>query len=176
MRLHFVATNQETSNAVIDMIVGRPVGNQPRSRRFSRSRTRPRRLVSWNQDLADLLLEPSHALLQRARAQIPMAVLPIVVRSERIPQKIKALPPSISDRCGPSCSALRPSPPWPGAPRCRSPECRPPSVPHAAKPSASKPQDRLTVSAICAGSVTGSEQVCPTHTNAAGPCAAFTLA
>ena len=68
-RSHLVASNQEASDTVIDVIVDRPVGNQPgavaevcapaaQQPVQLVSHLRPRSLITGNQDLADSLLEP----------------------------------------------------------------------------------------------------------------------
>jgi hypothetical protein len=69
LRSHFVATNQESSNTVIDVIVDRPVGDQtcavakvctPAAQQAVQlvAHLCPRRLIPRNQDFADSLLEP----------------------------------------------------------------------------------------------------------------------
>src|SRR6185369_8144444 len=40
---------------------------------------------------ADLRLEPQHAPLRRARAQIPVAILAVVMRAERVAKEVEAL-------------------------------------------------------------------------------------
>jgi hypothetical protein len=108
-RRHLVTPDQEMTDAVIDVVVDRPVGDQagtiveiraPATQQTVQlvSHLGPRRLIAGRQDLANLTLEPLYALLGRARPQIPVAVLPIVMRSERITKEVKVLLPSIPDR------------------------------------------------------------------------------
>ena len=42
--------------------------------------------------------EPQHALLRRARPEIPVAILAIAVRAERVAKEVEALAPSIPNR------------------------------------------------------------------------------
>jgi transposase-like protein len=56
----------------------------------------PRLDVGGDKDLPHFRLEALHAILRRARPQIPVAVLPIVVRSEAVSQEIEVLPPRIA--------------------------------------------------------------------------------
>ena len=58
----------------------------------------PWRLISWNQDLANFVLDALHTLLRWARAQIPPAISRKAVRSKRIPKKVEPLVPSVPDR------------------------------------------------------------------------------
>ena len=55
-------------------------------------------VVARHQPIANLRLEPLHALLGRARAQIPMTVRFVTVRSERVAEEVEAFLPSILQR------------------------------------------------------------------------------
>jgi hypothetical protein len=109
LRLHLVATSQETPDTVVDVVVDCPICDQactiaevcaPSSQQAVQSvaHLRPRRLVPWNQDLADLLFEPLYALLRRTCSQIPMTILPISVRPESVTKEVEAFLPSVADR------------------------------------------------------------------------------
>src|SRR3954462_9953627 len=55
-------------------------------------------LVAGHQDVADLRLDPLYALLGRARAQVPMAVLPVALRTERVTKEVEAFRAGILHR------------------------------------------------------------------------------
>jgi hypothetical protein len=90
--------------AIVDVIVDRAVRRQTSAVAEVRGPTaqktvqliayyRPRTVVAGHQKFADLGLEPLDAFLGRARAQIPVAILPIVVRTERVAKEVKVFRP-----------------------------------------------------------------------------------
>ena len=100
-RRHLVTPNQEVADPVVDVIVDRPIGHEPRAVAEVRgpaakqavqaiAHLRPRSHVARNQEVADLGREPEHALLRRARPELPVAVLAIAVRTERIAKEVEA--------------------------------------------------------------------------------------
>src|ERR1700712_1040599 len=104
-----MAPRQEAANRLVDMVVSRPVGHQPRAvAEVSCPATQeivqpgahfvPRSDIGGDHDLPHARLEALHALLRWTRAQIPVAVLPIVVRSEAVPQEVEVLLPCIAHR------------------------------------------------------------------------------
>src|SRR5205823_9225972 len=108
-RRHLVTPDQEVADPVMDVIVDRPIGHEARAVAEVRGPTAnqavqaithlmPRSHVAGNQEVADLAPEPEHALLRRARPEIPVAILAIAVRTERIAEEIEALAPSIANR------------------------------------------------------------------------------
>ena len=97
---HFVPSGEEVAHALIDVLVNtaeyrstRPVAEVVRPAKQGPvqrvAHFRPRIVVTKHQQFADLRLEPLHALLGWARAQIPITVCFVTVRSERVP--IRAL-------------------------------------------------------------------------------------
>src|SRR6516162_619682 len=58
----------------------------------------PRLVIAGHQQVADRRLEPLHALLGRACAQIPFAVRLITMRAERVAKEIEAFLPGIPQR------------------------------------------------------------------------------
>src|SRR4029077_7554452 len=54
--------------------------------------------IAGDQEIADLRLDPLYTLPRRAGAQIPMAVLPVVVRAERVTKEVKAFLAGILQR------------------------------------------------------------------------------
>src|SRR5262249_39841761 len=55
-------------------------------------------VIAGHQQIANLRLEPLHALLGRARAQIPIAVRFVTVRPKRVAQEVEAFLPGIPQR------------------------------------------------------------------------------
>src|SRR5580700_5323911 len=55
----------------------------------------PRPLVAGYQHLAHLPSQPRHTLLRRAGSQVPMSILPKMLRPERVSQKVKTLLPGV---------------------------------------------------------------------------------
>src|SRR6266446_3437411 len=106
---HLVSSGEEVAHALIDVSVNtaecgsarpeaevvRPTEQRPVQRiaHFG-----PRIVIAGHQQIANLCLEPLHALLGRARAQIPIAVRFVTVRSERVAQEVEAFLPSILQR------------------------------------------------------------------------------
>ena len=98
---HFVPSGEEVAHALIDVSVNatvcrsaRPVAEVVRpTKQRSVQRVayfRPRIVVARHQQIANLRLEPLHALLGRARAQIPKTVRFVTVRSERVAEEVEA--------------------------------------------------------------------------------------
>ena len=92
-RRHLVTSNQESTDPLVDVVINRPVRWQssaiaevraPASQHAVElvSHFRPCTRVARNQNVAHLGLEPLHALLRRTCAQIPMTILPVMVRAE----------------------------------------------------------------------------------------------
>src|SRR4051794_14654080 len=99
--LHLVPLAKERTSAIIDVVVDRPIGRHSRAvaevgRPAEQKPVQPvahlgpRFLVAGHQDVADLRLDPLYALLGRARAQVPMAVLPVALRTERVTKEVEA--------------------------------------------------------------------------------------
>src|SRR3954471_8857524 len=59
---------------------------------------RPRFLVAGHQEITYLRLDPLYARLGRACAQVPMAVLPVAMRAERVAKEVEALPAGVLHR------------------------------------------------------------------------------
>src|SRR5262245_29371680 len=90
---HFVPSDEECTHALADVEVdaaecrsARPVAEvvRPAAQTLVQlvAHLGPRSVVAWHQQLADLRLEPLHALLGWARAPIPLAVAPVgIVRA-----------------------------------------------------------------------------------------------
>jgi hypothetical protein len=102
--LHFVPPDEEVSHAIVDVIIDRAVRRQTSAVAEVRGPTaqkpvqlvahyRPRTFVAGHQKFANLGLEPLDTFLGRARAQIPVAIFPIVVRTERVSKEIEAFRP-----------------------------------------------------------------------------------
>ncbi len=107
--LHLVPSRKKVSNAIIDMLVDRPICGQVRTvAEVSRPTEQkpvqlvahlgPRPFLARYQDLADLGLDPLNTFLGRARAQIPMASFPIAVRAECVTKEIEALRSGVAQR------------------------------------------------------------------------------
>src|SRR3954465_15872022 len=105
-RRHLVTPDQEVADPVVDVVVDRPVGREPRAVAEVRGPTAdqavqaiahlvPRSRVAGNQEVADLAREPEHALLRRARPEVPGAILAIAVRAERVAEEVEALASSV---------------------------------------------------------------------------------
>src|SRR6266581_7582257 len=101
-RLHFVPTAEEVAHRIVDMVVHGPVGHQARAVAKVRRPTAldrvepaadfgPRLEVARDQNLSDLGLEPPDALLRRACSQVPITILAMVVRSERVAKEVEVL-------------------------------------------------------------------------------------
>src|SRR4051794_38010669 len=101
--------DQEVADPVVDVIVDRPVGREARAVAEVRGPTAdqavqaiahlgPRSRVAGSQEVADLGREPAHALLRRARPEVPVAILAVAVRAERVAEEVEALAPSIASR------------------------------------------------------------------------------
>src|SRR5258708_40289843 len=104
-----VPSSEEVTHALIDVSVNaverrlarpmaevvRPAKQRPVQRvaHFG-----PRIVIARHQQIANLRLEPLHALLGRARAQIPKTVRFVTVRPERVAQEVEAFLPSIFQR------------------------------------------------------------------------------
>src|SRR5262245_420991 len=58
----------------------------------------PGALIAGHQERSDLVLEPLHAFPRRARAQVPVAVLPVTVWTERVAKKVEPFLSGIPDR------------------------------------------------------------------------------
>src|ERR1044072_2175279 len=98
--LHFVPFAEEGSRAVIDMLINGFVrrgkrtiaevsGPTAQAAVQSRSHFRPGALVARRQQLADFCLDPSHALLGWACAQIPATTVGKVAWSQRIAKEVE---------------------------------------------------------------------------------------
>src|SRR5262245_61938157 len=109
VRGHLVTANQEAPNAVVDMIVHRPVRRQAGAMAEIRAPAAQQAIepvaylgpgahVAGDQDVADLGLEPQHALRGGARSQVPMAILPVVMRAEAVAKEVETFAPGIPDR------------------------------------------------------------------------------
>src|SRR3954462_10203536 len=108
-RQHLMAPNQEAPDALGNVVVDRPIGDQARAiAKVSApaaqqavqpiAHRRPWRLIAGSEDLPDPGLEPLDTLLRRARAQIPMTILAEAMRSERVVKEVEALVSAISNR------------------------------------------------------------------------------
>src|SRR5262245_17695593 len=109
VRGHLVTSDQEVSNPFVDVVVDGPVRRQPgavtevctpasqQAIKLS-AHVSPGIQVAGHQDVADLGLEPQDALLRRARAQIPVAILSVVVRAEAVAKEVEALAPGVPER------------------------------------------------------------------------------
>src|ERR1700736_552840 len=106
---HFVPSGEEVTHALVDISVNRaecrstrPVTEvvRPAEQRLVQrvAHFGPRIGVAGHQQITDLRLEPLHALLGWARAQIPLTITFVTVRSERVSQEVEAFLPSILQR------------------------------------------------------------------------------
>src|SRR5579862_1234282 len=104
--LHLVPFAEEVPHTVIDMLNDSLVGRRQRAIAEVRgpaaqqavqllSYLRPGALVARLQKPADLRLDPLDALLGRACAQVPVATLGMVPRSQCIAEEVEALAPGI---------------------------------------------------------------------------------
>src|SRR5262245_56762019 len=107
--LHFVPFAKEVPRAVIDMLIDRFIrrgkgaigevrGPTAQKAVQSRSHFRPCALVARRQQRADFRLDPPHALLGRACAQIPAATFGKMAWSQRIAKEVEAIPPGVLHR------------------------------------------------------------------------------
>ena len=98
--LHLVPSSEEVAHRVVDVVVDGAICHQARAvaevrRPAPQNRVElvadlgPRLLVARDQKLADLGLEPPDAFLGRARAQIPMTILAMVIWSERVAKEVE---------------------------------------------------------------------------------------
>src|SRR3954466_4324650 len=94
-RGHFMAPCQEAANRLIDIVVRRPVSHQSRAVAKIASPTTQQMVQpqtyfvpgsdgSGRQNVRHPPLETLHALLRRARAEIPVAILPVTVRAKAV--------------------------------------------------------------------------------------------
>lgn len=139
---HFVPSSEEVAHTFIDVSVNaaecrsarpmaevvRPAKQRPVQRvaHFG-----PRIVVAGHQQIANLRLEPLHALLGRARAQIPMTVCFVTVRPERVAEEVETFSPSILqrgfglvERQLSASARVRPGHPMSSGARSRSPRPR----------------------------------------------------
>ena len=100
-RWHLVASFQKMSYAIKDVIVDRSVGHQPGTvAEVGRPTLQhavepiphfwPRSHIVGSQEIARFCPESCHTFLRRTSSKIPMAILPIVMRPERITKKVEA--------------------------------------------------------------------------------------
>jgi hypothetical protein len=91
--LHLMPSGEEVSDAVIDMMIDRPIGLQPSAiaevRRPSAQKcvesiayAGPGPVVARYQEFSDLVLDSLYTLLGWARVQVPVAILMAVMRAE----------------------------------------------------------------------------------------------
>src|SRR3954468_7485259 len=106
-RGHLMSPRQEPANRFVDMVVSRPVGHQPRAvAEVARPATQeivqpgayvvPGRDIGRDHDLRHTHLEALHALRRRAGPQIPVTILPEVVRPEAVAQEVEVFLPRIT--------------------------------------------------------------------------------
>jgi hypothetical protein len=106
--LHPMAPRQEIPYALVNVIVDRPVSQQPGS--VAEVRRPPSQSliesiaylfpvpdIARLQQIAHLLLNSLHTLLRRTCSQIPVTIFPLTLRAERISEKVKPLCPSFPD-------------------------------------------------------------------------------
>src|ERR1700722_6922022 len=102
-----MAPRQEAANRLVDIVVCRSVGHQPRAvAEVSCPATQeivqpgahfiPRCHVGGDYDLRHMRLEALHALRRRTGPQIPVTVLPVVVRSKAVAQEVEVFLPRIA--------------------------------------------------------------------------------
>ncbi len=108
-RRHLVAPDQEVPDTRVDMVVHRAVGRQTGAvaevRRPAVQKAveavphlGPCPRVAGHQQLADLVLQALDAPLRRARPEIPVAVLAVAVRAERIAEEVEGFAAGIPQR------------------------------------------------------------------------------
>src|SRR5216683_3232607 len=108
-RRHLVTPGHEVTDAIMDVVVDRTIrghasavaevrGPTPQQAIQPISYFGPCSHVSGNQEVTDLGLEPEYALLRRARPEIPMAILAIAVRAERVAKEVERLAAGIPNR------------------------------------------------------------------------------
>ena len=101
-RPHLVTPPQEMPHAIRNVMIDRPIRLRPSAiaevRRPASQNliqpspyVRPRPQIAGNQKVSHLFLDARHRLLRRTRPQIPVAIFPVAVWPERVPQKVKAL-------------------------------------------------------------------------------------
>src|SRR6266853_5167339 len=106
--MHFVAVPQKIPDALVNVMIDRSIGHQPRSvtevvRPSPQnsveliSHLRPRCHILAHQQVSHFLSQPGNALLRRTRPEIRNAVLPKAMRPEGVSQKIKPLSPCLLD-------------------------------------------------------------------------------
>ena len=106
---HLVPSGEEVAHALVDVSIDatesrptRAIGEvvRPAEQRSVQRVAHfwPRVVVAGDQQVADLRLEPLHALLGRACAQIPFAVRLITMRAERVAEEVEAFLSGISQR------------------------------------------------------------------------------
>src|SRR5512147_1698644 len=94
VRGHLVTSNQEATDPLVDVVVDRAIRRQagavaevrrppPQQAVEPIAHLGPATHIAGYEHSADLRLEPQHALLRRTRAQIPVAVLPVMVQPRR---------------------------------------------------------------------------------------------
>src|SRR5262245_45684102 len=100
--MHLVSPPQEMPYTLINVVTNRPVCRCPGSVAEVRcpasqdliqpvSHLLPGSRVARHQKLSHLFLDACDRLLRRACSQIPVAILLIAMRAERVTQKVKAL-------------------------------------------------------------------------------------
>src|SRR4051794_4049662 len=103
-----MAPRQKVPYALVDVVVDSPIGQQPgpvtevrrppsQSLIESIADLFPSPDIARPQEISHLLLNSLHTLLRRTRSQIPVTIFPIVLRAERIPEKVKPLCTSFPD-------------------------------------------------------------------------------
>src|SRR3954467_15828822 len=103
-RGHLMSPRQEPANRFVDMVVSRPVGHQPRAvAEVARPATQeivregayvaPGRVRGRGQELRHTPLQALHALRRRAGSQIPVTILPEVVRPEAVADEVQLFLP-----------------------------------------------------------------------------------
>src|SRR5262249_59218457 len=106
---HLVSSGEEVAHALIDVSVNtaecgsarpeaevvRPAEQAPVQRI---AHFEPWIVIAGHQQIANLRLEPLHALLGRARAHIPTAVRFLTVRPTRVAQEVVSFLPAILHR------------------------------------------------------------------------------
>src|SRR6476620_5566668 len=103
-----MAPPQEVPYALIDVITNRPIRVCPGSLAEVRrptpqyliqptSHLLPSPRVARHQKFSHFCFDACHRLLRRTRSQIPMAILLVAMRPERVPEKVEALLPCLLD-------------------------------------------------------------------------------
>src|SRR5437879_6042783 len=101
-RRHLVTPPQEMPYAIRNVMIDRPICLRPSPvaevcRPASQNliqpilHLRPRPRIAWLQQVSHFFLDTCHRLPGRACSQIPMAILLVAMRSERVTQKVEAL-------------------------------------------------------------------------------------